>query len=185
MKQSSCCNHNLPDDYVPRHHKSVDEAYDHFLISSEPLSLDKACSLVRSNAAGAISTFEGTTRDTFNGKYTYIYSYGQRVIRLEYEAYEAMAKKEWYNIVEEARSKYLLLGTVMHHRIGEVSVGQTSVIIATSSAHRTDAIGAVHFLIDSLKARLPIWKKELLDDGSDIWKQNEYIDLDAHQSASQ
>ncbi|KAJ2881397.1 Molybdopterin synthase catalytic subunit [Coemansia aciculifera] len=168
----SCCTHQLPEGYVPRHHKEVDPAYDHFLISPEPLSLDRACALVREDDAGAISTFEGTTRGTFNGA---------RVIRLEYEAYDAMARKEWYNIVSEARSKYHLLGTVMHHRVGEVAVGQTSVIIAAASAHRADAINAVHFLIDSLKARLPIWKKELLDDGSDAWKQNETIDLSVHQ----
>ncbi|KAJ2365650.1 Molybdopterin synthase catalytic subunit [Coemansia sp. RSA 2607] len=168
----SCCNHQLPPDYVPEHNKEASEAYDHFLISAEPLSLDTACSLVKSEAAGAVSSFEGTTRNTFNGK---------RVIRLEYEAYEPMAKKEWYNIVQEARSKYYLLSTVMHHRIGEVPVGKTSVIIAASSAHRADAINAVHFMIDSLKARLPIWKKELLDDGSATWKQNEHIDISVHK----
>ncbi|KAJ2322020.1 hypothetical protein GGI00_005978, partial [Coemansia sp. RSA 2681] len=98
-----------------------------------------------------------------------------------YEAYEDMARKVWYDIVAEARSKYHLLGTAMHHRVGEVAVGQTSVIIAAASAHRADAISAVHFLIDSLKARLPIWKKELLDDGTGTWKQNEDIDLSVHQ----
>ncbi|KAJ2515363.1 Molybdopterin synthase catalytic subunit [Coemansia sp. RSA 1939] len=174
MQKSACCgHHSLPEDYVPKHHRTVDEEYDHFLISPEQLSLDKACCLVRTDAAGAISTFEGTTRDTFNGK---------RVVRLEYEAYETMAKKEWHKIVGEAREKYHILGTVMHHRVGEVSVGQTSVIIAVSSAHRADAINAVHFLIDSLKARLPVWKKELLDDGSDTWKENEHVDMAVHDS---
>lgn len=66
--QSCCGHHQLPEGYVPKHHKTVDETYDHFLISPDPLSLDKARSLVHNNAAGAISLFEGTTRDTFNGK---------------------------------------------------------------------------------------------------------------------
>ncbi|KAJ2077077.1 Molybdopterin synthase catalytic subunit [Coemansia sp. RSA 988] len=175
MDKSGCCNHEYPPGYVPEHHKNVDESHDHFLISSEPLSLDRACALVRNDAAGAISTFEGTTRNTFDGK---------GVVRLEYQAYEEMAKKEWLKITQEARSKYHLLGTVMHHRIGEVAVGQTSVIVAVSSAHRADAINAVHFLIDSLKARLPIWKKELLEDGTDTWKQNEPVNLDVHQAAT-
>ncbi|PIA18406.1 Molybdopterin biosynthesis MoaE [Coemansia reversa NRRL 1564] len=175
MDKNACCNHQHPPGELPKHHENVDESHDHFLISSEPLSLDRACALVRDDAAGAISTFEGTTRSTFNGK---------GVVRLEYEAYEPMAKKEWLKITQEARSKYLLLSTVMHHRIGEVAVGQTSVIVAASSAHRADAINAVHFLIDSLKARLPIWKKELLDDGTDTWKQNEPVDLDAHRSTT-
>ncbi|KAI8321459.1 Molybdopterin biosynthesis MoaE [Martensiomyces pterosporus] len=170
--QGPCCNHQLPDNYVPKHYKDTDDSYDHFLISAEPLSLDRACALVRDDSAGAISSFEGTTRNTFNGKH---------VIKLEYEAYESMARKEWYSIVKEARSKYHILSTVMHHRIGEVAVGQTSVIIAVSSAHRGDALNAVHFLIDSLKVRLPIWKKELLDDGSDSWKENEAIDLSVHK----
>ncbi|KAJ1891183.1 Molybdopterin synthase catalytic subunit [Kickxella alabastrina] len=171
----SCCNHQLPEGYIPKHNTQACESYDHFLISSETLSLDRACALVRDDSAGAISTFEGTTRNTFNGK---------RVLRLEYEAYEPMARKEWLNIVQEARSKYHLLRTAMHHRIGEVPVGQTSVIIIASSAHRADAINAVHFLIDSLKARLPIWKKEILDDGSGAWKENEAIDLTVHRPVS-
>ncbi|KAJ2889422.1 Molybdopterin synthase catalytic subunit [Coemansia aciculifera] len=163
-QQDTCCTHKHPEGYVPLHHKEVDPAHDHFMISGDPLSLDQACALVRSDEAGAISTFEGMTRGTFNGK---------QVLRLEYEAYDEMARKVWYEIVAEARNKYHLLGTVMHHRIGEVAVGQTSVIIAVASAHRADAINAVHFLIDSLKARLPIWKKELLNDGTGNWKKNE------------
>lgn len=111
------------------------------------------------------------------------YKTGQRVIRLEYDAYEALAKKEWHKIVSEARSKYHLLCTAMHHRTGEVGVGQTSVVIAVSSAHRDDALNALHFLIDSLKARLPVWKKELLDDGTDAWKENGPIDLSAHSKS--
>ncbi|KAJ2446300.1 hypothetical protein GGF42_005734, partial [Coemansia sp. RSA 2424] len=65
-QQHSCCTHKVPEGYVPRHHTEVDPAYDHFLISAEPLSLDRACALVREDDAGAISTFEGTTRGTFN-----------------------------------------------------------------------------------------------------------------------
>ncbi|KAJ2805172.1 Molybdopterin synthase catalytic subunit [Coemansia guatemalensis] len=175
MDKNACCNHQHPPGYVPEHYDNVDESHDHFLISSEPLSLDRACALVRNDAAGAISTFEGTTRSTFDGK---------GVVRLEYQAYEDMAKKEWLKITQEARSKYHLLGTVMHHRVGEVAVGQTSVIVAASSAHRADAINAVHFLIDSLKDRLPIWKKELLEDGTDTWKQNEPVNLDIHQATA-
>ncbi|KAJ2684588.1 Molybdopterin synthase catalytic subunit [Coemansia spiralis] len=175
MEGHACCAHQHPPDYVPAHYAEASEDHDHFLISAEPLSLDRACALVRCDEAGAISTFEGTTRGTFGGK---------RVVRLEYEAYEPMAKKEWLLMVQEARSKYRLLGTVMHHRIGEVAVGQTSVIVAASSAHRADAIAAVHFLIDSLKARLPIWKKELLDDGTSAWKQNEAVDASVQQAAA-
>ncbi|KAJ2768449.1 hypothetical protein IWQ56_002933 [Coemansia nantahalensis] len=167
MDGHACCTHQHSGDYVPAHFEEASEDHDHFLISAEPLSLDRACALVRCDAAGAISTFEGTTRGTFGGK---------RVVRLEYEAHESMAKKEWLRLVQEARSKYRLLGTAMHHRVGEVAVGQTSVVVAASAAHRADAIDAVHFLIDGLKARLPIWKKELLEDGTSAWKQNEAVD---------
>ncbi|KAJ2575136.1 Molybdopterin synthase catalytic subunit, partial [Coemansia sp. RSA 1804] len=123
MQKSACCgHHSLPEDYVPKHHRTVDEEYDHFLISPEQLSLDKACGLVRTDAAGAVSTFEGTTRDTFNATFAFVVlsNVGKRVVRLEYEAYESMAKKEWHKIVGEAREKYHILGTVMHHRVGEV-----------------------------------------------------------------
>ncbi|KAI8375883.1 Molybdopterin biosynthesis MoaE [Blakeslea trispora] len=130
-------------------------------ISSEELpSLDQVVNLVQDDSAGAISTFSGTTRDTFEGK---------RVIELEYEAYTPMAKKLLNALITEARESWDLKHVAIYHRTGVVPVGKVSVIIATSSAHRADSLNAVSYLIDELKARCPIWKKEVYEDGS-VWK---------------
>ncbi|KAJ1916778.1 Molybdopterin synthase catalytic subunit [Mycoemilia scoparia] len=158
-----CCPSNSDPNYVPLHYTEVTPERDEFLITGDKLSLDRATDFVGSPDAGAISTFSGTTRRTFENK---------EVIQLEYEAYEDMAKKEWYKLVAEARKKHHLIKTSLYHRIGIVPVGESSVIIAVSSAHRADGLNAVRFLIDQLKDKLPIWKKEVLDDGSAHWKAN-------------
>ncbi|OBZ90112.1 Molybdopterin synthase catalytic subunit [Choanephora cucurbitarum] len=130
-------------------------------ISSQELpSLELVADLVQDDSAGAISTFSGTTRDEFEGK---------KVIELEYEAYIPMAKKVLQELVLETRDKWDLKHIAVYHRTGVVPVGKVSVIIATSSKHRADSLNAVGYLIDELKARCPIWKREVYEDGS-VWK---------------
>jgi len=132
-------------------------------ITAEKLDHGSITECVRDDAAGAISTFIGTTRNHFNNKH---------VIELIYEAYESMAIKELDRVAQSTVDKY---PGVMHmalvHRIGLVPVGEASVIIAVSSAHRRDAIEACWFAIDELKAKVPIWKREVYADGSE-WKEN-------------
>ncbi|CAO3583695.1 unnamed protein product [Absidia cylindrospora] len=123
-------------------------------------TLDNITQQVQDDGAGAISTFSGTTRNTFQGK---------RVIQLEYEAYDKMAVKVLETIIQEARQKWELVNVAVYHRTGVVPVGQTSVVVATCSVHRADAIYATGYIIDELKARCPIWKKEVYEDGS-VWK---------------
>merc|ERR1712178_416981 len=116
------------------------------------------------DCAGAISLFVGTTRDNFEGK---------TVLRLEYEAYEEMAQKEMLKLCATTRERFPVHHVVMHHRLGVVPVGEASVIIAISSSHRREAIEAVHFAINALKATVLIWKKELYDEEGDAaWKEN-------------
>lgn len=133
-------------------------------VTTERLSIDEAHRLVGDARAGAIACFTGTTRDNFEGK---------RVIRLEYEAYEEMALKEMRKVIARARQKH---GEVLHiallHRVGHVQVGEASVIVAVSSAHRKPALACCAYLIDELKATVPIWKKEQYDDGDASWKAN-------------
>jgi len=117
---------------------------------------------VHSDSCGAVATFKGTTRDNFQGK---------RVVSLEYEAYEPMAYGVLNQIAEEAMSKFGVYGVCIVHRLGNVPVGETSVLIATSSTHRTNALQAVSYTIDEVKSRAPIWKKEMYSDSS-MWKQN-------------
>jgi molybdopterin synthase catalytic subunit len=97
---------------------------------------------------------------------------GRRVLRLDYEAYVPMAVAEMKKIGNEARQRWQLKRIGVWHRTGTVPVGETSIVIAVSSVHRHDALQAVSYLIDELKARVPIWKKEVLADGEAEWRAN-------------
>jgi molybdopterin synthase catalytic subunit len=129
-----------------------------FLLSDEPLSLDRVVDEVRSDEAGAIATFTGTTR---------VHSRGRRVTHLDYEAYEGMAENVMHEIADALRSRYGLTGIAIHHRVGRVSIGDTSVVIAVSAPHRQDALAACKDAIDELKERVPLWKKEVYEGGEE------------------
>ncbi len=129
-----------------------------FLLSDEPLSLDRVVDEVRSDEAGAIATFTGTTR---------VHSRGRTVTHLDYEAYEGMAERVMAEIADALRSRYELTEIAIHHRIGRVSIGETSVVIAVSAPHRADALAACKDAIDELKERVPLWKKEVYEGGEE------------------
>ncbi len=129
-----------------------------FRLSDEPLSLDEAVREVRRDDAGAIATFIGTTR---------AHARGREVVRLEYEAFEGMAETTMAAIADELRARYALLEVAIHHRVGVVGIGETSVVIAISSAHRADALAACREAIDALKTRVPLWKKEIYVGGEE------------------
>ena len=129
-----------------------------FLLSDEPLSLDRVVDEVRDVQAGAIATFTGTTR---------IQSRGHTVTHLDYEAYEGMAERVMAEIAEGLQARYELSAVAIHHRIGRVGIGETSVVIAVSAAHRQDALAACKDAIDELKERVPLWKKEVYEGGEE------------------
>jgi molybdopterin synthase catalytic subunit len=129
-----------------------------FLLSEEPLSLDRVVDEVRSDDAGAIATFTGTTR---------VRSRGRTVTHLDYEAYEGMAERVMAEIAAAVRARYELTAVAIHHRIGRVSIGETSVVIAVSAPHRQDALAACKDAIDELKERVPLWKKEVYEGGEE------------------
>jgi len=129
-----------------------------FRLSDEPLSLERCVDEVRDDDAGAIATFTGTTRRT---------SRGRTVTELEYEAYEGMAETTMEGIAQELRTRYNVSNVAIHHRIGRVGVGETSVVIAVSAPHRADALAACRDAIDSLKERVPLWKKEVYEGGEE------------------
>jgi molybdopterin synthase catalytic subunit/molybdopterin converting factor small subunit len=129
-----------------------------FLLSEEALSLDRVVDEVRSDEAGAIATFTGTTR---------IQSRGRTVTHLDYEAYEGMAEKVMAEIAAGLQGRYDLTGIAIHHRVGRVGIGETSVVIAVSAAHRQDALAACKDAIDELKERVPLWKKEVYEGGEE------------------
>ena len=129
-----------------------------FLLSDEPLSLDRAIGEVRSDAAGAIASFTGTTRKE---------SRGRAVSYLDYEAYEGMAEDVMAEIASELQSRYDLCAVAIHHRVGRVEIGDTSVVIAVSAPHRQDALAACKDAIDTLKQQVPLWKKEVYEGGEE------------------
>lgn len=154
----------------------TDNLKDYVEITLDRISIDFAVNYVGSPEAGAVSTFSGTTRNNFEGK---------AVTKLEYEAYTPMALKEMKKICDKMRNKWPLIHIAIIHRIGEVPIGESSVVLAASSAHRTESLEAVHWAIDELKATVPVWKKEFYADGSaSMWKENKECCF-GHQHKSQ
>lgn len=119
----------------------------------DPRGLEQEC---RTDADGAVVTFAGVTRN-HNG--------GQRVLALRYEAYPEMAQKVMCALFEEAIKRFPITRARVVHRLGEVPVGEASVVVVVASAHRGPAFDACRFLMDRLKNEVPIWKQELLADG--------------------
>jgi molybdopterin synthase catalytic subunit/molybdopterin converting factor small subunit len=129
-----------------------------FRLSEEPLDLAAAVTEVKSDEAGAIATFVGTTR---------IHSRGRTVVHLEYEAYPEMAERVMAEIADELKGRYELCEVAIHHRVGRVGIGEPSVVIAVSAPHRTAALAACKDAIDTLKETVPLWKKEVYEDGEE------------------
>jgi MoaE-MoaD fusion protein len=129
-----------------------------FVLRDEPLSVETVIDEVASDEAGAVATFIGTTR---------VHSRGRTVTHLEYEAYEGMAETVMAEIADELRARYDLCDVAIHHRIGRVSIGGRSVVIAVSAPHRQDALVACKDAIDTLKERVPLWKKEVYEGGEE------------------
>jgi molybdopterin synthase catalytic subunit len=129
-----------------------------FRLSADRLSLDAAVDEVRSDRAGAIATFIGTTR---------VQSRGRTVLHLDYEAYEEMAEQVMAEIADGLKRRYDLCEIAIHHRIGRVDIGEASVVIAVSAPHRQDALAACKEAIDTLKEQVPLWKKEFYEGGEE------------------
>jgi molybdopterin synthase catalytic subunit len=126
------------------------------VLSPEPLSVDAAIAAVARGGAGGIATFLGTVREVNDGR---------AVTLLEYEAYGSMACAEMERIAVEIEAEIAGARVAAHHRTGALSVGEIAVICAASAPHRDEAFRACRFMIDRLKARVPIWKREHGPDG--------------------
>jgi molybdopterin synthase catalytic subunit len=136
---------------------------DYYLLTRCPIP---TADLVRQQKApqdGAVVTFEGVVRNN---------SAGRRTLYLEYEAYEPMAIRKMEEIGGEVRREFAIDHIGMMHRLGRVEIGETSVVIIVTAAHRRAAFGACQFAIDRLKQIVPIWKKEYFEDGS-VWAEGE------------
>jgi len=128
-------------------------------IKKEVLDVNAVIASVMSPSCGGIQVFIGTVRNVTKGK---------KVIRLEFESYEEMAMKEILNIAETIRKKWPVENIVIHHRIGILETGDIPVVIAVAAAHRDAAFEACRYAIDTLKEKVPIWKKEIFEDG-EVW----------------
>jgi molybdopterin synthase catalytic subunit len=133
-----------------------------FELSARPLDPGAAGQRVQHPSCGAVVVFTGTARDRNRER---------DVVRLDYEAFEAMAREEMQRIFAECRARLgagepgKLLRLLVQHRTGTVEVGEPAVVVAVASPHRDAAFQAARFLIDELKARVPLWKKEVYADG--------------------
>jgi molybdopterin converting factor subunit 1 len=124
---------------------------------------------------GAVVVFEGIVRDN---------SRGRRTLYLDYEAYEPMARKQLEELIAQARTKFKVREVAVAHRLGKLQIGETSVAIAVSSAHRAAAFDACRWVIDTLKKTVPIWKKEYFEDGA-VWADGEPFPPDILPSGGQ
>ncbi|MCA1554882.1 MAG: molybdenum cofactor biosynthesis protein MoaE, partial [Chloroflexi bacterium] len=129
-----------------------------FDVVDQPIDERAVVASVADGGAGAICTFAGVVRDNSRGK---------RVLYLEYEAYPEMAIKQMQQIAAEMHERWDIMHVSMVHRTGRLQVGEASVFIAVSSAHRAEAFEACRYAIDRLKMVVPVWKKE-------VWEGGEY-----------
>ena len=132
-------------------------------IVTEPIDTAAVLREVESPTHGASILFVGTVRETNAGK---------SVSGMDYSAYTAMAEREMFGIATEAASKFSGSFVVIVHRVGALAVGEPSVAIATSHAHRDEAYSASRYVIEQLKKRVPIWKREHYVNGSRDWVHN-------------
>jgi molybdopterin synthase catalytic subunit len=136
---------------------------DRFALLHEPIDIPALAREVRADQDGAIVTFDGFVRNE---------SHGRPTLYLDYEAYEPMALAKMKEIGQLLHEKFPIHRVVIVHRLGRLHIGETSVFIAVSAAHRAAAFDACRFAIDTLKRTVPIWKKEYFQDGA-IWADGE------------
>jgi molybdopterin synthase catalytic subunit len=127
-------------------------------ITEKPIDVHKVIETVSSLGAGAVNIFIGNVRATAHNK---------NVRWLEYEAYEGMAVAEIRKIIDDASHRWGLLGAAVSHRVGTLKPGETAVAVAVSAPHRKESFEACEFIINEVKAKVPIWKKEVFEDGEE------------------
>lgn len=128
-------------------------------LSRQPLSVEALLAAVRDPSRGAVAIFVGDVRNHHGGR---------EVLRLEYSAYEPMAEKECHAIIEDAERRWPV-SLALAHRLGALEVGEAAVVVAASASHRGEAFEACRWVIDELKRRVPIWKREYYADGTVAW----------------
>lgn len=128
-------------------------------LTDQPLNISQIIQAVQSAEAGAVDVFIGTVRNK---------TLDRKVVRLEFEAYDTMALREMEKIVQQTQERWPVAHMAIHHRKGLLHIGDVAVVIAVATPHRRDAFAACRYAIDTLKETVPIWKKEVFEDGS-VW----------------
>jgi molybdopterin synthase catalytic subunit len=143
-----------------------------FGVSDQPIDVAAIKKLVEDTSCGAMVMFEGWIRD---------HNEGREVERLEYEVYRPLAEKEGAKIIDEAIAKFSVSHAVCVHREGLLELKDLAVIVCVSSPHRAEAFDACRYIIDNIKTRLPIWKKEHYVTGTSEWVNCEQCASAGHQ----
>jgi molybdopterin synthase catalytic subunit len=129
-------------------------------ITDAPIDHAALTERVRSNRAGAVCTFLGTVREITGDRQT---------LSLDYEAYPEMAMKKMAELEQQARERWPIIDVALVHRVGHLHLGEISVVVAVSCPHRHEAFEACHWLINTVKEIVPIWKRETWVDGTEGW----------------
>jgi molybdopterin synthase catalytic subunit len=127
-------------------------------VTEAPLDPNEAVAAVESPAAGAINVFLGVVRNN---------NLGRNVSYLEYDAYPEMAEKVMRELAEEAKTRFQLEDCAVLHRTGRLEIGEASLLVVVSCGHRAESFDAGHWLVNEIKKRVPVWKKEVWDDGEE------------------
>ncbi|NMP22118.1 molybdenum cofactor biosynthesis protein MoaE [Sulfobacillus harzensis] len=136
---------------------------DIFRVQKDPINVDEALKAISDPAAGGQALFLGTVRNNFEGRAS---------LGLFYEAYRELAEKEMARIGREIKDEFGALHVAMVHRVGDLALTETAVVVAVSTPHRAEAFKACQAGIDRIKERVPIWKKERWADGQTAWHRD-------------
>jgi molybdopterin synthase catalytic subunit len=134
-------------------------------ITAEPLAPEPLLQHVRRDDSGAVAIFLGVVRNNNRGR---------RVLYLEYDAYPEMAEKKLREVAEETLARWPISDVAIAHRTGRLEIGETSLVVAVSSPHRQEAFAACQHIVDRIKEVVPIWKKEVWEDG-EAWIEGEPV----------
>jgi molybdopterin synthase catalytic subunit len=139
-------------------------------ITERPIHLEDFFSCVPDRSCGAMASFVGIVRN---------HDHGRPVRKLYYDCYLSMADRMIGRLIQEALGRWDVHEMRVLHRIGELAVGEAAVAIAVSSAHRDEAFSACRFAIEEIKKKVPIWKKEIFEDGSREWVVCAHVQIES------
>ena len=134
-----------------------------FTITSKPIVAVELIIQLQDPDCGAIATFSGTVRQ---------HNEDREVTQLHYQSYNTLAVKEGNNILREAKEQFNIVNALCVHRVGDLNIGETAVWIGVNAGHRDAAFNACRYVIDEIKTRVPIWKKEIYVDGDSGWLES-------------